>query len=135
MKKVIIAIGIVALLAAGTTAFAHGWGSGQGAGYGGHMWGGGPGMMWGPGYSDEDSQKFLEETYDLRRQLHEKRFELREAYRLGDREKAEAAQQDLDKLYGELTEKGGFKRGPGKGYGHGPRAGYGPGYCNGPRGW
>lgn len=132
MKKAIIALGIVALLAAGTTAFAHGWG--YGPGYGGHMWGGGPGMMWGYGYDDEDAQKFLDETVDLRRQLHEKRFDLREAYRLGDKEKAEAIEKDLDKLYSELTEKGGFKRGYGRGYGHGPRAGYGPGYCGGPYG-
>jgi hypothetical protein len=130
MKKVLIAIGVVALLAAGTTAFAHGWGQGPGYGPGYSMWGGGPGMMWGPGYAnDEDAQKFLEETADLRRQINEKRFDLREAYRLGDREKAEAVQKDLDKLYSELTEKGGFSRGPGYGRGYGPR------YCNGPRGW
>lgn len=136
MKKAIIAVvGVVALLAAGS-AYAHMYGWGGGPGYGGHMWGGGPGYMWG-GYADEDAKKFLEETADVRRDLHEKRFELREAYRTGDKAKVEALEKEIDGLYDKLAEKGGFERGPRRGFGRGfgPRAGYGPGYfCGGPYG-
>jgi hypothetical protein len=149
MRKAIIAIGVVALLAFGTAAYAHmsGWGGGPGygGGYGmgpgyGHMYGGGPGYgHMGPGYGTdtEEAQKFLEDTADLRRELHEKRFDLREAYRTGDEEKAEAIEKEIDELREKLADKGGFEkgawRGYGKGRGYGPRAG-GYGYCGGPYG-
>lgn len=134
MRKAIIAVvGVIALLAAGT-AYAHmyGWGGGYGPGYGGHMWGGGPGAMWGYGANDEETQKFLDETADVRRELNEKRFELQEAYRAGDKEKVETLRKEVDKLQEQLAEKGGFERGERRGYG--PRAG-GYGYCGGPYGW
>jgi hypothetical protein len=137
MKRALIAIGVVALLAAGTTAYAHMYGWGGGPGYGGHM-GQGYGQMW--GYADKDTEKFLEETADVRRELHEKRFDLREAYRTGDEAKAEAIEKDVAELREKLREKGGFKAGPGRGYGrgldrgYGPRAGGGYGYCGGPYG-
>jgi len=68
-----------------------GWGMGwgmMGRGYGHGMMdrGYGPGMMergWG-GYGyrqSEECQKFFNDTIDLRRQLHAKRFEYSEAYR------------------------------------------------------
>ena len=130
MKRVLIAIGVIALLAAGTTAYAHMYGQGYGGqGYGGHM-GPGYGPMW--GYADKDTGKFLEETADVRRELHEKRFDLREAYRTGDEAKAEAIEKDIAEIREKLSEKGGFKAGPGRGYG--PRAGGGYGYCGGPYG-
>jgi hypothetical protein len=48
-------------------------------------YGGGPGMMgrgWGYGYGQsEECQKFLEQTSDLRKQIHTKRFEYSEALR------------------------------------------------------
>jgi hypothetical protein len=153
MKKLIVAIGVLTLLAAGTAAYAHmsGWGGGYGPGYGhmygggpgyGHMYGGGPGYgHMGPGYGQmwqgdsEEGKKFLEETADIRRELHEKRFDLREAYRTGDEEKAEAIEKEVEELRDQLAEKGGFdkdaRRGTGRGYG--PRAG-GYGYCGGPYG-
>lgn len=96
------------------------------------------------GYADdgEDVEKFLDETTEIRRAMHEKRFELREAYRTGDEEKAEAIEKELDGLRGQLAGKAreeGLKRGDRRGYakrgwGYGPRAG-GYGYCGGPYGW
>jgi hypothetical protein len=78
----------------------HGWGMGpgmMGRGYGmgpgmmGPEYGVGPGMMYGErgmgpgrgyGYGrSEECQKYLDETSDLRKQLHTKRFEYSEALR------------------------------------------------------
>jgi hypothetical protein len=143
MKKAIIAIGVIALLAAGAAAYAHGGGGygygghmgpGYGGGYGGHMMG--PGYGYGGDYDDEERQKFLEETADIRRALHEKRFDLREAYRTGDEAKAEAIEKEIAELRDKLAEKGGFDKGKRRGYGKGfgPRAG-GYGSCGGPYGW
>lgn len=92
MKNLVLAAAVVSILAIGALAFAHGpggWGGGQmmgpgyggghmmGPGYGGHMMG----MMGrgGPGYGTD--WKFLDETTDLRRELHNKRFEYFEANR------------------------------------------------------
>jgi len=164
MRKAVIAIGVIALLALGTAAYAHmnGYGGGYGMGYGGGygmmgpgygygmmgpgygygMMGPGYGMM-GPGYgpmwgaNDEETTKFLDETVDLRRQLHDKVFDLREAYRAGDKDKAEALEKEVESIRDKIAEKGGFEKGArtGAGRGFGPRAaGYGYGYCNGPYG-
>ena len=100
MKKVLAGLAIISILAVGTFAFAHGtggWGGGQmmGPGYGGHMMGQGYGghMMgsgngghmrgWGgQGYQGNAADsKFLNETADLRKDLHEKRFEYNEVSR------------------------------------------------------
>ncbi len=56
----------------------------MGSGYGGHMMGGmmGSGMM-GYGYTKEN-QKFLDETADLRKELHNKKFEHFEVLRNPD---------------------------------------------------
>jgi hypothetical protein len=142
MRKAVIAIGVIALLAAGAAAYAHGGGGyGYGGGYGGHMgpgYGGhmGAGYGYGGGYDNEERQKFLEETADIRRALHEKRFDLREAYRTGDEAKAEAIEKEMEELRDNLAEKGGFDMGKRRGYGKGfgPRAG-GYGSCGGPYGW
>lgn len=92
MKRLLAVTAIVSILAVGAIAFAHGpgsgWGGGQmmGSGYGGHMMGSGYGgqmtgrMGWG-GQGDGTDQKFLDETADLRKELHEKRFEYMEAGR------------------------------------------------------
>jgi hypothetical protein len=84
MKKVLAVLTVVSLIAIGTFAFAHGtggWGGGHmGYGYGGHMMGPGyGGHMYGErgGYD----QKFLDETADLRKELHSKKFEYFEAVR------------------------------------------------------
>ena len=91
MKKAIIGVAVVAVLAFGTLAFAHGTGGWNGGhmmnrGYGGHMmgqdYGGHMGNRTGAGYgARQTDQKFLDETADLRRDLHEKRFEYFEAQR------------------------------------------------------
>jgi peptidoglycan hydrolase CwlO-like protein len=68
---------------------------------GGGMMGGygmGPGM-WGYGYQQKAFQKFLDETKDLRKELHNLKFEYFEAVRNPD-SKAE----DIDKLEKEMKE-------------------------------
>jgi hypothetical protein len=145
MKKTVAVIAAVALLSIAAVASAHMWGWGGGPGYGPHMrgWGGGPGYGthmygWGPGYglSDED-RTLLEETSDLRRQRHAKVFDLREALRTGDSEKAEAIEKEVTELDKQLRDKLGPRFG--RGYGKGPYAGgYGRGggwRCPGPSGW
>jgi hypothetical protein len=97
MKKLLIGISLVSILAFGTLAFAQGMGSWGGGhmtgsnnsghmmdrGYGGHMdgtaYGGHMGGQSGQGY--EENQKFLDETVDVRKELHEKRFEYAEMTR------------------------------------------------------
>ena len=97
MKKLLVGISLVSILAFGTLAFAQGmgrWGSGHmtgsnngghmmGSGYGGHMdgtvYGGHMGGSTGQRY--EEDQKFLDETVDIRKELHEKRFEYAEVAR------------------------------------------------------
>lgn len=109
MKKVLIGLTVVTLLALGAIAYAHGpggWGGEymMGPGYGGHMYGSGNHMMgygmgsgygmmgsgyrMGPGYGNHmygqygaETQKFLEETADLRKELNSKKFEYTEALR------------------------------------------------------
>ncbi len=103
MKKLIIGISIVSILAFGTLAFAQGmggYGSGHmtgqghmngygmmGSGYGsGHMGTGNNGHMGDrQGYgTNQTDQKFLDETSGLRKDLHNKRFEYAEATRNPD---------------------------------------------------
>jgi hypothetical protein len=106
MKKLVIGISVVTILAFGTLAFAHGyggWGGGHmmnrdygghmtGPGYGGHMMGPGYGghmmdrgygghMMDRYGQDNKDDRKFLDETAGLRKELHDKKFEYFEARR------------------------------------------------------
>jgi hypothetical protein len=52
MKKLLIALMAVSVLALGTAAYAHMWG-GPGWGGGQHMWGGSPGYGSGPGMMPE----------------------------------------------------------------------------------
>ena len=100
MKTIFAIIAAVSLLAVGTMAFAHGnnssggWGNGHmGQGYSGNMMGSGGHM--GQGYGGhmgqaydkgrspgaEADQEFLDKTADLRKDIHNKRFEYREAAR------------------------------------------------------
>ncbi len=85
MKKLMVTLTVVAVLAIGAGAFAFGpgWVGGghmMGPGYGGYMMG--PAMMgWTGGYPATYNQKFLDETRDLRKELHQKRFEYFEAIR------------------------------------------------------
>ncbi|RME65041.1 MAG: hypothetical protein D6778_06935, partial [Nitrospirae bacterium] len=92
MKRLVVLVAVLAVMATVGLAAAHGpwWGGGPRAM--GAYWGMGPGMMggYGPGYCTGPGscfgpqaydQKFLDETRDLRKQLHEKRFEYFEALR------------------------------------------------------
>ncbi len=85
MKTLIAGLAITLLLVLGAMAYAHGPGAGgwsgghmMGQGYGGHMMG--TMMGWG-GQGAGPDKKFLDETADLRKNLHEKRFEYFEANR------------------------------------------------------
>ncbi len=114
MKTILVGITVVSVLALGTLAFAHsfgGWGGGHmmcpgyggghmmGPGYGGHM-GGWTGQGYGTKQTD---QKFLDETADLRKELHNKRFEYFEAQRDPDTTTKTLAK--LEKEIYELQEK------------------------------
>ena len=107
MKKVIAGIALIAIIAVGALAYAHGPGRG-----GGQMMGPGYGMM-GPGYGGQmmgpgargyaPDQKFLEETADLRKDLHNKKFEYFEARR--NPETNEEAMKKLEKDIYDLQTK------------------------------
>jgi hypothetical protein len=171
MKKVLVVLTVLTLLAVGAVAYAHGTGwrgggqmmgpsycSNMGQGYGGHMgqgygghmgpgygghmgqgygghmgqgYGGhmgqGSGGHMGPGYgghmqgsTDGYDQKFLDETADLRKELHNKKFEYFEANRNPKTDTETIT--ELEKEIRELKEKI-FEKAPrtadakGKGYG------------------
>ncbi len=116
MKKAIIALIAIGILSVGAVSYAH-------------MYGSGPGR----GYQGAESGKFLDETADLRKELHEKTFEYREAYRAGDEKKAEALEKEITGLQEKLLDKAGDA---GVFAGRG-RRGFGPGGygCQGPYGW
>jgi hypothetical protein len=102
MIKLAVGLIIVGVLAFGIMAYAQGpgWGGGNmmGQGYGGHMTG--PMMDWrGSGYD----QKFLDETSDVRKDLHNKKFEYFEATRNPDTKPETIAK--LEKETRELQEK------------------------------
>lgn len=134
MKKVLAGLTLVALLAIGTFAYAHGsgqWGGGHmmggygygmgpgydghtygyGGGYGGHMTGPGyGGHMMGPGYGGHMSgkrggydKKFLDETADMRKELHNKNFEYFEAVRNSETDNTTITK--LEKEIREIQEK------------------------------
>lgn len=124
MKKLLVALTLFSLITAGAMAYGHGmggWGGyGMGFGYGGHMMGYGhmgP-MMGGYGYD----QKFLDETRELRKQLHEKMFEYQEAIR--DPKTTPETVTALEKEIYELKEKI-YDKSPRKGF----RDFCGCGYC------
>jgi hypothetical protein len=131
MKTLLVSLTFFTLLAVGVLAYAHGPGSWDGRhmmgpgygshmmgkGYGGHMTG--PMMSWrGSGYD----QKFLDETVDLRKELHNKRFEYFEATREPDTNPETIAK--LEKETRELQEKF-YAKAPRSAYGR-----YGEYGCN-----
>ncbi|MDP2166738.1 MAG: hypothetical protein Q8J64_00210 [Thermodesulfovibrionales bacterium] len=128
MRKTAIALSVLALISIGAVSYAQMWGDDQG-------WGG-P-MMRGQ-YSQQD-QKLLDETADLRKEMHAKRFEFKEALRKGLYEKAEAVEKELEALREKLEAKGlkadgrpGMGRGEGRGKGCGSGRGMDcPGPCGG----
>jgi|Deesub1362B_J571_1020462.scaffolds.fasta_scaffold00139_9 hypothetical protein len=83
MKKVVVSLAVVTVLGLSALAFAHGpgwWSGSHMMGPGMHTtgWNCGGGACFGPyGYD----KKFLDETRELRKQLHDKRFEYFEALR------------------------------------------------------
>lgn len=88
MRKFVAGLALIALLAVGAVVYAHGHGSGGGhkmeQGFdGGDMMGAGCGAGQ-CGVENEESRKFLDETYSLRKEMHEKKFEYREALRNPD---------------------------------------------------
>jgi hypothetical protein len=112
MRKTVIGIMVLTLLLITAAAFARPWGPG--------------------GKNIEitaEQQKFFDETRDLRKQMHDKKFELREAYRAQnpDEKKIAALETDVnnlrEKIQGRANELGvepgsGFKgrRGNAAGY-------------------
>lgn len=81
-------------------------------------YGGGP--VWGwdgvPSLNDApapppEMQKALDETAPLRKEIHSKWFDYREAVRKGDQKQAEALNAEIQKLRAELTEKLGMQPG------------------------
>lgn len=117
MKKVIISTLLIIGLAAGF-AYAHKSGHGYGmGGYGGHMvthgmMGGGYGScpaMSGHGqkWDGEAKQKYLDDTAELRREMHNKRFDYREAYRDPNTTRGELAEieKEIWDIHAELQEK------------------------------
>lgn len=93
---------------------------------------------WGPGAinpsGSADQQKFFDETRDLRRQMHEKRFELMELYRNpeADRAQAEALEKEIGDLQAKIRDKAGeLKIAQGYGFcGNSPQGSNCPGYQN-----
>jgi hypothetical protein len=130
---------------------------GGGPGYGGHggygMMGGGPGYggggCGGPGggygkaVDPEKQEAFFKDTLKLRKQLHEKMFELREAYFAGDEKKVEKLGKEAEALQEKLFEAAkehGIARGEGSGgesggYGRGRGGHMGQGYGGHMGGW
>jgi Spy/CpxP family protein refolding chaperone len=129
MKKVLAIVTAVTVLALGAIAFAHGpgYGGNMGYGYGGHMMGPGYGNHMGYGYGGhmmnwtggEADQKFLDETKDLRKELHQKRFDYMEAVRnpKTDEKTITKLEKEINDLQEKLYAKAprtprGFGRGP-----------------------
>lgn len=159
MKKTLIIGGLVlALVVASLPAMAQGRGYGRGPG----SWGGGPGWHSGPmmgpdGYGlaglseekvkalNEARQKFFTDTADMRRELAQKRAEMRALFLSKDVTKDQllAKQKELQTLRNALGQKRLEHRfelqkqfpelanGYGLGRG-GKRGGYGSGFCGGP---
>jgi hypothetical protein len=79
MKKILAGIAVLLIILAGALAYAHGpgrWGGQMmGPGYGGRM------MMEPGGQGSGPDQASLNETADLRKELHNKKFEYYEAMR------------------------------------------------------
>lgn len=105
MKKLVVGLAIVSLLVIGAIAYAHGpgsWSGGHmmGQGYGGHM------MGWGGSGYDYD-QKFLDETTELRKELHNKKFEYFEALRnpKTTTETVTKLEKEINELQEKLNEK------------------------------
>ena len=144
MKTFIAVLAVAALFSIGAMAYAHGTGAGgpggghmvggygghmmeqgygghmMGPGYGGHMMGQGYGRHMmdrkGPGHGAD--KEFLDETADLRKELHEKKFEYFEASRNPETDPAVLTKLDkeLYEIQSKIREKA--PRESSGGYGH-----------------
>jgi hypothetical protein len=109
MKKLIAVFAVTALILSGVVAYAHGpgrWGGNMmSPGYGGHMMDPGYGghMMGKRDFQYGYDQKFLDETAELRKDLHNKRFEYFEMLR--NQETSPEAGARLEKEINELQAK------------------------------
>jgi Spy/CpxP family protein refolding chaperone len=124
MKKMIVGLMVVALLATAGVAMAQGWGRGMGYGPGP---GAGYGSEYGPGYgprgswwanlnlTPEQNQKlqamresFFKETLSLRNEMQTKQLELRTlwAQTNPDQDKILAKQKEINAVKAQLQEKG-----------------------------
>ncbi len=85
MKKLLVTLTVLTVLAVGVGAFAFGpgwFGGGPMMGYSGGTWCTGPGSCFNGGaYGPAYDSKFLRDTRELRKELNEKRFEYFEALR------------------------------------------------------
>jgi hypothetical protein len=134
MKKVLAILTVVMVLSLGAIAFAQGSGYGghMGYGYDDHMGSGYGGHMMGPGYGDHMGygghimgrtggydQEFLDETADVRKELHQKKFEYMEAVR--DPKTDEKTVATLEKEITELQDNL-YAKAPrtARGFGYGP---------------
>ncbi len=115
MKKLIVGFTVVTLLAIGVIAYAHGpswFGRGYGhmteSAYSGHMM----------GWTSRYDQKFLDETFDIRKDLYNKQFEYSEALRNPETtpETVTKLEQEIQKLQEKLYAKA--PRGTNKGFRH-----------------
>jgi Spy/CpxP family protein refolding chaperone len=120
MRKIIVAVMVVALLATAGVAMAQGWGRGPGYGPGPSGPGAGPGYgprgAWGPGLNltPEQTQKmqdlqenFFKGSLTLRNEMQIKQLELRTlwAQTNPDQEKLLAKQKEINALRTQLQEK------------------------------
>jgi len=123
MKRLLIVVAVMALVATAGLAMAQGWGRGPGMGYGPGTKGYGPGgpYGWGPGANLTTEQvqkmnalqeKFFKETASLRNDLVTKRLELRTLWSQTnpDQEKILAKQKEINALRAQLQEKSTQKR-------------------------
>lgn len=87
MKKIVMALLACSVLLVGAAAFARPWGP--------------------EAKVSTEQQKFFAETKDLRKQMHDKRFELMELYRSQnpDQEQAAALEKEIDALRDQIQEK------------------------------
>jgi len=122
MKKALIAAAFLGVFLAAGVASAHMMGRDYGCGdYGKHV-----------RYSQKGSsrsevhQKFLDESYQMRKDLHEKKFELKEALRLDEYGKADKLGKEVRELRSEIAKIADK---------HGLKGGKRPGDCRGPQTW
>jgi Spy/CpxP family protein refolding chaperone len=116
MKKMLVAVLVVALSLSTGAAMAQGWGRGSGYGPGSGP-GYGPRGAWGPGLNltSEQNQKlqalqesFLKQTLPLRNEMQIKQFDLRTLWAQSnpDQGKILAKQKEINALREQLQEKG-----------------------------